>query len=190
MTEVTIKTENTNILAALECLLFMSDRPLPAAEIAVILEISPPAVRQLVEELSGRYLGLQIVEVAGGYELITAKEYFPFINQLHKQPKFKLSPAALETLAIIAYRQPITKPEVEHLRGVNSDSVVNTLLDHELICERGHKHAPGKPMMYGTTDNFLKLYNLTSLSSLPDINTFIENKPPTLEGFTEDNDEE
>ncbi|MEI6521046.1 MAG: SMC-Scp complex subunit ScpB [bacterium] len=185
-----IKTnENINKLAAIECLLFMADRPLPAAEIAVILDISPPAVRQLVDELAGRYLGLQIVEVAGGYELITSKEYFQFINQLHKQPKFKLSPAALETLAIIAYRQPITKPEVEQLRGVNSDSVVSTLLDHELICERGHKHAPGKPMMYGTTDNFLKLYNLTSLSSLPDINTFIENKPPTLEGFKEDNDE-
>ncbi len=186
-----IKTEiNINKIAALECLLFMADRPLPAAEIAVILEVSPPAVRQLVEELAERYLGLQIVEVAGGYELITCKEYFSYVNQLHKQPKMKLSAAALETLAIIAYRQPITKPEVEQLRGVNSDSVVNTLLDHELICERGHKHAPGKPMMYGTTDNFLKLYNLTSLSSLPDINTFIENKSPTLEGFTEEKDDE
>jgi segregation and condensation protein B len=189
MTEDNIITDNTNKLAALECLLFMADRPLPAAEIAVILEVSAPAVRQLAEELAGRYLGLQIVEVAGGYELITSKEYFPYINQLHKKPKMKLSPAALETLAIIAYRQPVTKPEVEQLRGVNSDSVVNTLLDHELIDERGHKHAPGKPMMYGTTDNFLKLYNLISLSSLPDINTFIENKPPTLAGFTEDEDE-
>jgi len=180
MSEIT----SPNLVAALECLLFMADRPLSLGELSQLLEISLPAVRQLLEELRGRYLGVQIVEVAGGFELATRPEYAEYWRRLHQPPKFRLSPAAMETLAIVAYRQPVTKPEIEMLRGVNSDGVVHTLLDHDLICERGHKRAPGKPMMYGTTDKFLKLFGLISIESLPDLATFIEQAAPTLEGFT------
>jgi len=175
-----------DLLGALECLLFMANRPLPVGELADYLGISPPAVRQLLEELPDRYRGLKLQEVAGGFELVTRPEYADYVARLYPAPKFRLSPAARETLAIIAYRQPVTRPEIEALRGVNSDSVITTLLDHELVCERGHKNAPGKPMMYGTTDKFLKQYGLASLSALPDIATFVEQQAPMLEGFTED----
>ena len=179
------ETSSTNLTAALECLLFMADRPLSLGELAQLLEISPPAVRQLLEGLQDRYLGVQIIELAGGFELATRPQYAEYISRLHQPPKFRLSPAAMETLAIVAYRQPVTRPEIEMLRGVNSDSVVNTLLDHDLICERGHKNAPGKPMQYGTTDKFLKLFGLPAIDNLPDLATFVEQTAPVLEGFTD-----
>jgi len=180
-------TENTDtpeLLGALECLLFMADRPLSLAEFAELLNISIPAVRQLLETLEGRYVGLRIAEIAGGYELITKPIYADYLARLHKPLHVRLSPAALETLAIVAYRQPVTRPEIEMLRGVNSSGVVATLLDHELICERGHKFAPGKPVLYGTTDRFLKLFGLASVDTLPDITTFAEQSRAAMEGFT------
>ena len=173
-----------DILGALECLLFMADRPLSLGELSDLLEISTPAVRQLLEMLDDRYVGLRVNEVAGGYELITRPEYADYLSRLHQPPKFKLSPAALETLAIVAYRQPVTRPEIEGIRGVNCDSVLATLLDRGLLCERGHKDTPGRPMLYGTTDQFLKQFGLTSLGALPDIATFVEQDTPMLAGFT------
>jgi segregation and condensation protein B len=183
-TQITIAAEPTaELLGALECLLLMADRPLPLGELADYLGITPPAVRQLVECLQSRYYGMTITEVAGGFELATKPAFADYIARLHQPPRLRLSPAALETLAIVAYRQPVTRPEVELLRGVNSDRVVATLMEHGLICERGHKKAPGTPMMYGTTDKFLKLFGLASLDQLPDLAVFIE-QAPTLEGFT------
>ncbi|MHB0938081.1 MAG: SMC-Scp complex subunit ScpB [Armatimonadota bacterium] len=175
-----------NLTGALECLLFMADRPLTVGELSQMLEITPPAVRQLLESLEDRYEGVHVIEVAGGFELATRPQYADFVSRLHQPPKFRLSPAAMETLAIVAYRQPVTRPEIELLRGVNSDSVVNTLLDHDLICERGHKNAPGKPMTYGTTDKFLRLFGLPDIEALPDLATFVEQNAPTLEGFVEE----
>ncbi|MHB9133137.1 MAG: SMC-Scp complex subunit ScpB [Armatimonadota bacterium] len=173
-------------LGALECLLFMADHPLSLGELADLLDISPPAVRQLLESLEGRYLGMMLKEVAGGFELVTKPDYADYVARLHQPPKLRLSPAALETLAIVAYRQPVTRPEMEQLRGVNCDSVVTTLLEHGFICERGHKDAPGKPMMYGTTDRFLKHFGLSSLGALPDLTTFVEHEAAALDGFTAD----
>ncbi len=175
-----------DLLGALECLLFMADHPLPLGELADLLGVSPPAARQLLEQLEDRYLGLQLVEVAGGYEIVTKPAYAETVARLHQPPKLRLSPAALETLAIIAYRQPVTRPEIEQLRGVNSDRVVVTLQEHDLVCERGHKNAPGKPMMYGTTDKFLKIFGLSTIGALPDIATFVEQQAPMMEGFAEE----
>lgn len=172
-----------DILGALECLLFMADRPLTLGELADLLGISTPAVRQLLECLEDRYVGIRVVEVAGGYELVTRPEYVEYVSRLHQPPKLRLSPASLETLSIVAYRQPVTRPEIEQLRGVNSDGVVSTLLEHDLICERGHKEAPGRPVLYGTTDKFLKLFGLAGLHALPDLTTFVEQETPALEGF-------
>jgi len=179
-------TTDTNILGALECLLFMADRPLSLGELSDYLDISPPAVRQLLEELENRYLGIRLIELAGGYEMVTKADYAEYVARLHEPPKLRLSRASLETLAIVAYRQPVTRPEVEQLRGVNSDRVVATLTEHGLIEERGHKDTPGHPMLYGTTDKFLKLFGLSGLNSLPDLTTFIEQAVPALPGFTED----
>jgi segregation and condensation protein B len=175
-----------DLLGALECLLFMADRPLPVGELADFLGIAPPAVRQLLEQLTGRYLGMHLVEVAGGFELATRPQFAEYVSRLHEPPKLRLSAAAMETLAIVAYRQPVTRPEIEALRGVNSDRVVATLHEHGLIVERGHKEAPGRPMLYGTTDKFLALFGLASLDTLPDLATFVEGAPPALEGFTGD----
>ncbi len=174
-----------DILGALECVLFMADRPLSLGELSDLLEISTPAVRQLFECLDGNYVGIHVIEVAGGYQLVTKPEYADYMRRLHEPPKLRMSPASLETLAIIAYRQPITRPEIEALRGVNSDGVVNTLLEHDLICERGHKEAPGRPMRYGTTDSFLTRFGLASITALPDIATFVEQQARPLDGFSE-----
>jgi segregation and condensation protein B len=151
---------------------------------ADLLDISAPAVRQLLEQLEQRYLGIQLVEVAGGFEMATKPRFAGYLARLHEPPKLRLSPAALETLAIVAYRQPVTRPEVEQLRGVNSDRVVATLQEHGFICERGHKDAPGKPMLYGTTDKFLKHFGLAAINALPDLATFMEQEAPRLDGFT------
>ena len=173
-----------SLLGALEGLLFMADHPLTLGEIADLLDVPAPAVRQLLEQLDTRYLGIMLIEVAGGYELVTRPEYAEYIARLHEPPKLKLSAAALETLAIVAYRQPATRPEIEHLRGVNSDRVVSTLIEHGFLCERGQKETPGRPMLYGTTDKFLKHFGLASLDALPDLATFLEEKSAQLEGFT------
>lgn len=172
------------LLGALEGLLFMADHPLAAAEIAELLDISTPAVRQLLEELAPRYLGIMLQEVAGGFELVTKPQYASYIARLHEPPKMRLSPAALETLAIVAYRQPATRPEIEQLRGVNSDRVVATLIDHGFLCERGQKDTPGRPMRYGTTDKFLQYFGLAALEALPDLTTFLEEKSAQMEGFS------
>lgn len=176
----------STLSGALEGLLFMADHPLSAAELAELLDISAPAVRQLLEELAPRYLGIMLQEIAGGFELVTKPEYAHYIARLHEPPKLKLSPAALETLAIVAYRQPATRPEIEHLRGVNSDRVVATLLDHGFLCERGQKDTPGRPMRYGTTDKFLQYFGLAALEALPDLTTFLEEKGARMEGFSEE----
>lgn len=174
-----------DLVAALECLLFMATRPLALGELGELLNVSPPAARQLLEQLDGRYLGMQLVEVAGGWQLATKPQFADYVAQLHRPPKFRLSPSALETLAIVAYRQPITRPEVEALRGVNSDSVITTLLDREFIHECGHRNTPGRPMLYGTTDKFLQMFGLASLDALPDLATFIEQQHAVaMEGYT------
>jgi segregation and condensation protein B len=176
-----------DLVAALECVLFMATRPLALGELGELLNVSPPAARQLLELLEGRYLGMQVVEVAGGWQLATKPEFAEYVAQLHRPPKFRLSPSALETLAIVAYRQPITRPEVEALRGVNSDSVITTLLDREFIRECGHRNTPGRPMLYGTTDKFLQMFGLASLDALPDLATFIEQQQAVaMEGYTAD----
>lgn len=183
---MTDHTETTYLLGALECLLLMADRPLALGELSDLLGIAAPAVRQLLERLQECYAGMTVVEVAGGYEMATRPEYAEIVARLHTPPKLRLSPAAMETLAIVAYRQPVTRPEVEGLRGVNSDRVIATLLEHGFICERGQRETPGRPTLYGTTDKFLKHFGLPALDALPDLSTFMEGETPRLEGFTAD----
>jgi segregation and condensation protein B len=163
--------DSINLAAALECLLFLAEEPLPEAELARMLEVTPSQVEEIVGELArqceGR--GLQVARIAGGWQLKTRPEYAAYISRLHEPEKVRLSRAALETLAIIAYRQPITRPEIEAIRGVNVDGVVSTLLTHGLIEEKGRKEAPGRPLLYATTREFLAHFGIDKLEDLPEL---------------------
>jgi segregation and condensation protein B len=161
--------ESPDLVAALEAVLFMAAEPLAAKELGEILGVSPAEAESLAARLetacAGR--GLKLALVAGGYELCTRPEYAEFVARLHQPHRFRLSRAALETLAIIAYRQPVTRPEIEAIRGVNSDGVISTLLNYRLIREAGRKEAPGRPVLYRTTEDFLLHFGLGSVGDLP-----------------------
>lgn len=160
----------TEAKVIIEGLIFASERPLTAKEIGEIVDLDQKAVEGLVEEIRGAYQdsALTIRTVADGYQFVTKPELAPWIEQLGRPViSAPLSAAATETLAIIAYEQPVTKGEIEQVRGVRSDSALNSLLERELICEVGRKEGPGRPILYGVTSKFLEHFGLTSLEELP-----------------------
>ncbi|MEK7387828.1 MAG: SMC-Scp complex subunit ScpB [candidate division NC10 bacterium] len=156
-----------------EALLFASDTPLEAERIREVLELeSAQAARELVEELRTRYQdrGLQIVEVGGGYRMITRPELAPWLVRLARaRTKSRLSRPALETLAIVAYKQPVSRPEMDAIRGVNSEAVLENLLERRLIRITGRKEAPGRPYLFETTREFLVAFGLRDLADLPKV---------------------
>ncbi len=154
----------------IEALIFASDEPLSAQRLAELLELDLTSIPALVERIQKRHEdgGLLIREVGGGYQFVTKPEFAPWIEKLGRPVVHApLTQASTETLAIIAYRQPVTKAEIEDIRGVRSDSAVNNLLERGLICELGRKDAPGRPILYGVTDKFLVHFGLKSLDDLP-----------------------
>lgn len=164
----------TTAKAVIEALIFASSEPVTLREIGEILAVNEHTVKQLVTDLTQEYKecrrGMQIVEVAGGYQFVTSSEYADFVEKLKKVPRpSPLSQAALETLAIIAYKQPITRAEIEALRGVRVESSLTTLLERGLIQEAGRKDSPGRPILYTVTGRFLKHFGLKSLDDLPRI---------------------
>jgi segregation and condensation protein B len=161
--------ELPRLLAALECLLFVAVEPLTAAAAARALEVDEALAAQALEEVRRRFAegGLQVERVAGGYRMSTRPEFGEVVARYLQPPAHRLSRQALETLAIIAYRQPITQPEIEAIRGVNSAGVLKTLLDRGLTREAGRKETVGRPILYATTDEFLKHFGLNDLSELP-----------------------
>jgi segregation and condensation protein B len=157
----------------LEALLLASPEPLSIKKIAEVIGLDEKDARILMEDLQKDYeapgRGLMIKELAGGYTLTTRPEAAEFVDKL-LQPRSKgLSHAALETLAIIAYRQPITKAEIEGVRGVKVDRAIETLVERRLITDVGRKEAPGRPVLYGTTPEFLKYFGLKDIRDLPPI---------------------
>lgn len=164
-------SEALDLMAAVEALLFAAPEPLPAERIADALEVERPLVEAALERLAQHYAagphGIELHRVGGGYRLVTQPRYAPVIERLERPRRAVLSHAALETLAIVAYRQPITRAEIEALRGVSSESPLATLLEHGLICELGRKEAPGRPILYGTTRRFLEYVGINDLSELP-----------------------
>ncbi len=172
--------EQKQLKRIIEALLFASDKPLGIAQIKEVLEgpdIS--AIKSAAGELkqeykdSGRSFG--IAEIAGGYQIITDPAYAPWLQKLYRKSHTeKLSHPSLETLAIIAYRQPITRLEIEDVRGVNVDGVLKTLLERALVRISGRKQIPGRPFLYGTTKNFLEFFALQSLQELPQLEEFGE----------------
>lgn len=160
-----------NRSAAIECLLFVAGEPLTLSAIARALQCdelsAEAALRELQLRLGVTGSGLQVVSIAGGYQLSTRPEYAEAVGRLLTRSRAKLSRAALETLAIIAYRQPVTQAEIEAVRGVAAGSVLRTLLDRRLIAEVGRKATVGRPILYGTTPEFLHYFALSDLGDLP-----------------------
>lgn len=163
--------------AVIEALIFVSDEPLTAKTIAEVLKEDKEVVNEtlsaLAAEFNGRNGGLQLREVAGGWQFATRPEYHEHVRAFLKtRPSAKLTIASLETLAVIAYRQPVTVPEILEIRGVQSPSAIKTLLDKKLIVAKGRKDTIGRPMMYGTSKEFLLQFGLKDLSELPSVEDF------------------
>ena len=164
-----------NPIDVVEAMLFASDVPLEAERIREVLDLeNAAAARGLVEELIARYEGepggLAIVEVGGGYRMVTRPELAPWLVRLARaRTRVRLSRPALETLAIIGYKQPVSRPELDAVRGVNSDAVLDNLLERRLIRIGGRKEAPGRPFLYETTREFLVAFGLRDLNDLPKV---------------------
>ncbi len=172
------KTRSINeIISIVEALIFVADEPLTVKILAEILdedrEMIESAIDELRQEYEQRESGLQLREIAGGWQISTRTEFHEEIRKFLKtRPSAKLSLAALETLAVIAYKQPATIPEILEIRGVQSASAIKTLLDKRLIVAKGRKETVGKPMQYGTSKDFLIQFGLKDLSELPNIEDF------------------
>ncbi|HEV2827658.1 MAG TPA: SMC-Scp complex subunit ScpB [Pyrinomonadaceae bacterium] len=164
-------------IAIIEALIFVSEDPLTTKVIADLLRedrtVIETALAELANEFNGRNGGLQLREVAGGWQFATRPEYHEHVRAyLKSRPSAKLSIASLETLAVIAYKQPVTVPEILEIRGVQSPSSIKTLLDKKLIVAKGRKETVGRPMMYGTSKEFLLQFGLKDLGELPSMEDF------------------
>ncbi len=169
--------EEKEIQSIIESLLFIWGDPLHVKNIADVLEYPPEFIRKTILDLKKKYeeedKGLQIIEVNNSFQLCTNTKHYDYIQKLCTPVHNKgLTQAALEVLAIVAYKQPITRHEVEGIRGVKSDKSISTLLEKELILEKGRLEKTGRPILYGTTDTFLKSFGLSSLEDLPAIEDF------------------
>jgi segregation and condensation protein B len=169
--------ELAELVSVCEALIFVSEDPLPVKAIADILKEDKGwvqvAVEELAKEFNERGGGLMLREVAGGWQFATRPEYHEHVRAyLKSKPSAKLSLAALETLAVIAYKQPVTVPEILEIRGVQSSSAIKTLLDKRLIVAKGRKETVGRPMMYGTSKDFLLQFGLRDLGELPNVEDF------------------
>lgn len=164
-----------NLKYAIEGILFAAGEPVKASKLAVVLDTEIDDITSAVEELKKEYdeehRGFTIIDITDGYQICSRPEYYTYIQEiLGEQRNQPLSNAAMEALAIIAYKQPITRGQVEHIRGVNSDGCVNRLYERGLIDEAGRLDAPGRPILYVTTDTFLRCFGLKSPEDLPPIN--------------------
>ena len=171
--------EPSELKKLLESLLFVNPSPVQVSQIKSLYGIDENLTEGAFEDLIAKYASgdsaLRIVKVAEGYRLITMPEMAPQIKKFFKEQKPRLSRASLETLSVIAYKQPVTRNEVEFIRGVNVEGSLGTLLERGLIRIAGRKDAPGRPILYGTTRFFLEHFGLNTLKDLPLLNEFTEN---------------
>ena len=187
--------EIDKIKQIIESIMFAVGRDVSINELSSVLELAPENIQEIIESMrtefeeSGR--GVQIIKVNEGYQLCSRKENYEYIYQIiDKRNKPNLSQAALETLAIIAYNPKITRAEIESIRGVNSDGTIYKLLDHNLIEDAGRLDAPGRPTMYQTTKEFLRLFGYASLEELPELPRYKldENQQIVIEDIIEPNE--
>ena len=162
-------------LGLLEAVLFAAGNPITAAELARILQLDVLGTQNLVAELKSdldrRHSGLTIRQVAGGYQLATRPEAFAIVERLSEVVDRKISAPTMETLSIVAFKQPITKAEIEQIRGVRVERALQKLLELELIAEVGRKNVLGRPILYGTTETFLRCFGINTLEDLPELPT-------------------
>ena len=171
--------QGRELVAVLEALLFVSGEPIPGARLATVLAVSKAEIEQalnfLSQQLAGDGRGIQLVKLAGGYRLVTKPDYAPWLKRLDKaKVAQRLSRSALESLAIIAYKQPLVRSEIEEIRGVETSGVLRTLLERKLVRIVGRKEVPGRPIMYGTTKFFLEHFGLQDITQLPPLREFKE----------------
>lgn len=188
--------EIDKIKQIIESIMFAVGRDVSINEISSVLELAPENVEEIIESMRTEFeeagRGVQIIKVNNGYQLCSRKENYEYIYQIiDKRNKPNLSQAALETLAIIAYNPKITRAEIESIRGVNSDGTIYKLLDHNLIEDAGRLDAPGRPTMYQTTKEFLRLFGYTSLEELPELPRYKldENQQIVIEDIIEETNE-
>ena len=177
---------DTSSLRALEALLFVSDEPVTSVVLAQALGIERRHVDALCEELAAAYeergSGITLRNVAGGWRLTTHPDAAPVVEQYVLASRHvRLTKAALETLAIVAYKQPVTRHQISGVRGVNSEGVLRALVDRGLVAEVGREETPGRPVLYGTTPEFLERLGLPSLSSLPSLAPLLQPNPQASE---------
>ena len=173
----------------IEAILFTMGDSVEVGKIARALEQDEATTRKVIHKLMDKYAaedrGIRIIELDGAYQMCTKTEMYEYLIRIAKQPKkYVLTDVMLETLSIIAYRQPITKLEIEKIRGVKSDHAVNKLIEYNLVCELGRLDAPGRPLLFGTTEEFLRRFSVQSLDDLPGI------EPEKLETFKEEAEDE
>jgi len=184
----------TNVI---EVLLFITDRPLSLRRLKDVLfedKVSDGEIKSAIDALVSKYnsptFGIEIKEVAGGWQFASKSDYSEWVKKLYRErTRVKLSPSALETLSIIAYRQPITRLEVEDIRRVESGGVIETLLERKLIKIVGRKETIGRPLLYGTTQEFLRYFGLKNLSELPTIEDFAPQESPADDNAGEESTE-
>ncbi|MDU6470979.1 MAG: SMC-Scp complex subunit ScpB [[Ruminococcus] lactaris] len=175
--------------AAIEAILFTMGESVELSKIAAAIEQDEPTTRGIISDMMTTYekqnRGIRIIELDHSFQLCTKKEYYDYLIRIARQPKrYVLTDVMLETLSIIAYRQPVTKLEIEKIRGVKSDHAVNKLVEYGLVEEVGRMDAPGRPILFGTTEEFLRRFSVQSLDDLPSL------APEQIEHFKEEAEDE
>lgn len=165
-----------NKTAILESVLFAMGDSVELSRLAEVIEETPEKTKELLDALKEKYNddshGIELLELEDSYQLATKPGTYEYLIKIAKIPKkMTLSESVLETLSIIAYKQPVTRVEIEAIRGVSCDFQINKLLEYDLICELGRKDAPGRPLLFGTTEAFLRSFGVKSLKDLPELNT-------------------
>ena len=184
-----VSSDKAALKAALEAILFSMGDSIDAESIAQAFEVEEEQIRTVLNEMEQEYEdpshGIRIIRLEGRYQLATKKEQYPALISLVRQPrKINLSDVVMETLSIIAYKQPVTRSQIEKIRGVSCDHAINRLLEYGLICEAGRLDAPGRPILFGTTEEFLRHFGTDSIDDLPRIS------PVKVEDFKAEAEEE
>ncbi len=181
--------EDKNYKAIIEAILFTMGESVELGRIAEAIELDKKQTKAIIEQMMEEYkedsFGVQIVELDGAYQMCTKTEMYEYLIRIAKQPKQRtLTDVLLETLSIIAYKQPVTKVEIEKIRGVSCDHAVNKLMEYNLVWELGRLDAPGRPILFGTTEEFLRCFGVNSIDNLPVLN------PVQLEEFKQEAENE
>ena len=181
--------EISRLEGIIEAILFTMGDSVELSRIAAAAGHDEETTRRVIRNMMDRYdeedRGVRIIELDGSFQMCTKREMYEYLIRVAKQPKrYVLTDVLLETLSIIAYKQPVTKLEIEKIRGVKSDHAVNKLVEYDLVCETGRLDAPGKPILFGTTEEFLRRFSIQSADDLPALN------PDQVESFKEEAEEE